>query len=117
MMKKIILFLVLTLSLNLQALAGISFDGVDDFVSMGSPTAYQFDTGEAFTISFWAKPSDDIAAGQTQIVGYSEGTTDGWLIVQDNTVSSQCVEFCDYDGFDFVCRRSDAGSFLNGNWY
>ncbi len=53
---------------------GLSFDGTDDYVSIGSDSRLAFGTGD-FAISFWAKPTSIPSAGNYQwiIDKYSNG--------------------------------------------
>jgi len=54
MIKKLLLILLFTL-LTHTAFAGVTFDGVDDFIPLANESNFDFERTQAFTISLWSK--------------------------------------------------------------
>jgi hypothetical protein len=59
--------------------SGLSFDGSDDYVSLGNPSLLQnINSNHNWSISLWYKSLDATSDNRTLI--YTGGTTDGWAL-------------------------------------
>ena len=60
---------------------GLSFDGVNDNVSIGNPAALQFDSTSSFTIEAWLKPNTANSSSWNAVIDKSYyGSQKGFLI-------------------------------------
>lgn len=62
--------------------SAVSLDGIDDYVTLGSPSDFDFGTSTDFSLSFWYKTSADQASDPV-IIGnknWAYGTNPGWQI-------------------------------------
>ncbi len=94
----------------------LKFDGVDDYVDGGTPTALQFTNTQANTIEAWIYPTQALS---NMVVSYAlSSSTRGWYVVYDGAgaVISGGI-FVDYwDGSAYRRVRSSASSITVNKW-
>ena len=114
-----------------EACSSLSFDGQDDYLSLGSTVDY----GNTYTIEFWMNPSD--VSGWDMVVGHNLNNTgsfaieacsgcegcgqpsgsDGYAIKWDHSEridSSQCVPSTGWHHVAGVADNGTARLYLNG---
>ncbi|KKT34928.1 MAG: hypothetical protein UW24_C0018G0001, partial [Parcubacteria group bacterium GW2011_GWA2_44_12] len=101
----------------------MDFDGTDDYVALGSPTALQFTNVQPFTVSAWIN-TNNAASGYRIIVSYSISNLGGypaWYFFHNTTPASvwneDSIAFEYYDGGAFVGTYSNANSVPRGGWH
>ncbi len=93
----------------------LSFDGVDDYVDLGTSTLFDF-PNQLFSISFWTKTSTLPAGSSYYIarrqIGFNEG---GWFARLDSTGA---MEARIIDGVDTnaASRTSTSTTLADGTW-
>lgn len=91
---------------------GLDFDGSDQYAFVPDNSAYDFENGDNFSVSFWFNPRDFDNSQTLALISKKENTSDnsaGWLVYMDDDTDEIRLRVSDGDGSNlfFIRSRTD----------